>query len=73
MRFLPESETTYREWRKLVLLYDIQGAQVHDARLAAAVLVNAVDCILTFNTADFNRYHGLLAIHPKTIIGSAQT
>jgi len=67
MRFLPKSDATYREWRRLILLYKVSGAQVHDARLAASMLVHGVQSILTFNTGDFARYAGIVAMHPKTI------
>jgi predicted nucleic acid-binding protein len=67
MSFLPENEATYREWRRLILLYDVSGVQVHDARLAATMLVHGLRSIVTFNTGDFNRYIGLAAMHPSTI------
>jgi predicted nucleic acid-binding protein len=67
MRFLPDSEATYREWRRLIRLYDVSGAQVHDARLAAAALVHGIESILTLNVEDFRRYAEPTAIHPKTI------
>jgi predicted nucleic acid-binding protein len=67
MRLLPESEATYREWRRLIVLHNVSGAQVHDARLVAAMLVHGVQSILTFNTGDFHRYTGVIAIHPSII------
>jgi predicted nucleic acid-binding protein len=70
MILVPDNEATYREWRKLLTLYDVQGAQVHDARLAAAVLVHGVEWILTFNTSDFTHYTGVSAIHPRTVVSA---
>jgi hypothetical protein len=53
---LPKNGSVYREWRKIVIQYDIAGVQVHDAPLAAAMVVHHVEHILTLNTADFIRY-----------------
>lgn len=65
MAFLPESEATYREWRKIIVEYRVSGVQVHDARLAAVMYVHGVSHILTLNIADFGRFKGLTAIHPS--------
>ena len=67
MNLLPDNESVYREWRRIVVQYDIAGVQVHDARLAAAMLVHHVEHILTLNTADFIRYQGLIAMHPSNL------
>ncbi|SRR6266403_1024886 len=60
MILLPDSEAVYSEWRVL-------GVQVHDARLAASMIVHGVLSILTFNVADFSRFTGLTALHPSNI------
>ena len=65
MSFLPDSETVYREWRRIVVQYGVLGVQVHDARLAAAMYVHGVRHILTLNVADFSRFSGLTAVHPS--------
>ncbi|MHB1960217.1 MAG: type II toxin-antitoxin system VapC family toxin [Acidobacteriaceae bacterium] len=67
MNLLPDNESVYREWRRIVVEYGIAGVQVHDARLAATMLVHQVEHILTLNAADFIRYQGLLAIHPGNL------
>ncbi|HIK17293.1 MAG TPA: type II toxin-antitoxin system VapC family toxin [Leptolyngbyaceae cyanobacterium M33_DOE_097] len=66
---LPDSPATYLKWRRLVISFSVSGVQVHDARLVAAMKVNNIDCILTFNEADFTRYasEGVVAIHPATV------
>ena len=63
---LPDSQTVYRIWRRLVVDYDVSGVQVHDARLVATMLVHDVKHILTFNTVDFIRYadEGIIAVDP---------
>jgi predicted nucleic acid-binding protein len=67
MSFLPDNEALYREWRRIVLQYEVLGVQVHDARLAAAMHVHHVTHILTLNVMDFQRFSGLTALHPNTI------
>jgi len=66
MTLLPDSERVYREWRRIVLDYGVSGAQVHDARLAATMIVHGIRHILTFNAADFRRYDDLIALHPDS-------
>lgn len=67
MNLLPDNESVYREWRRIVVEYGIAGVQVHDARLAATMLVHHVQHILTLNAADFIRYQGLIAMHPNNL------
>ena len=65
--FLPDSEATHAQWRRLVVDYRVSGVQVHDARLVAAMLVHGLTHILTFNTTDFARYSEITAVHPTAI------
>ncbi len=67
MSLLPDSEAVYREWRRIVVHYSVSGAQVHDARLAAAMYVHGVGHILTLNVTDFSRFDGLSPMHPNSI------
>jgi predicted nucleic acid-binding protein len=66
---LPDDARVYPVWRRLVVTFGISGVQVHDARLAAAMLVHGITHIITFNTADFARYHGagIVAVDPATM------
>ncbi len=66
---LPDSADVYREWRRLVVKYDVSGVQVHDARLVAAMIVHNVTHILTFNATDFERYadEGIVAADPAAV------
>jgi predicted nucleic acid-binding protein len=66
-RLLPDSERVHVEWRRLVVEYAVAGAQVHDARLAASMLVHGVTNILTLNDRDFTRYSGISAVHPRAV------
>jgi predicted nucleic acid-binding protein len=67
MILLPDNEAVYREWRRIIVQHGVLGVQVHDARLAASMMVHGVPNILTFNVADFTRFTGLTALHPSDI------
>ena len=66
---LSDSDDVYREWRRLVVKYNVAGVQVHDARLAAAMIAHNVTHILTFNVTDFERYkpEGIMAVNPAAV------
>ena len=68
MTFLPDSEAVYSVWRTLAIDHNVRGVQVHDARLAAIMLVHGVARILTLNPADFVRYSGVQAVHPSEVL-----
>lgn len=59
----------YAKWRQLVVKYEVSGVQVHDARLAAAMMAHNVTYILTFNIGDFIRYapEKIIAVDPATV------
>ena len=65
---LPESSEAYREWRKILITYNIIGVSVHDARLVAMMKVAGIDRIVTLNVRDFARYPFLTAITPSDLI-----
>ena len=66
---LPDSPEAYPVWRRLVVDHDVSGVQVHDARLAAAMIVHNVTRILTFNVTDFERYadEGIEVVNPAAV------
>jgi len=66
-RLLPDSPAVHEEWRKLLVVSDVSGVQVHDARLAAAMHVHGVRRILTLNTRDFLRFEDIQAVHPREL------
>jgi predicted nucleic acid-binding protein len=47
--------------------HKVKGVKVYDARLIAIMSVYAVESILTFDTADFERFKSVRAIHPSTL------
>ena len=65
--FLPETEATYAQWRRIVMECGVSGVQVHDARLAAVMNVNDVSFLLTLNPRDFAHFTGLTPIHPDDL------
>jgi predicted nucleic acid-binding protein len=67
LRLLPDGLAVHQEWRRLLVLQNISGVQVHDARLIAAMRVHGVARILTFNQNDFARYAGIEAVHPRSL------
>jgi predicted nucleic acid-binding protein len=67
--FLPDSQEVNERWRSLLVLHDIKGVQVHDARLAASMYVHGVGQILTINIRDFRRFEGIHVCHPTDVSG----
>jgi predicted nucleic acid-binding protein len=55
-------------WRRLLVAHGVCGAQVHDTRLVATMLVHGVERILTLNPKDFARFDGIEAVHPADLI-----
>ncbi|MGE3468396.1 MAG: type II toxin-antitoxin system VapC family toxin [Pyrinomonadaceae bacterium] len=64
---LPDSPAIYPEWRRLVVAHSVLGKQVHDTRLVAAMNVNEIADILTFNGDDFRRFSNITIIDPATV------
>ena len=52
----------YVHWHKLILEYNVQSRQVHDARLVAVMLTYGITHILTRNAADFRRYQEITVV-----------
>jgi len=67
---LGETEDVYSEWKRLVTTYKVIGVQSHDARLVAAMKVNGIERLLTFDAQDFLRYKDIIQItHPQSVEG----
>ena len=67
---LPDATATYQQWRRLVLQHEVKGVEVHDARLAAGMIVHGITRILTYNPKDFKRYREIIAIHPRRLVSN---
>ena len=57
----------FAEWKTLVTQYAVMGKPAHDARIAAAMKVHGISHLLTFNTGDFKRFSGLVAVSPTEL------
>jgi len=68
---LSESRESYSHWKKLIVDHDVRGTKVHDTRLVSVMLAFEIHTILTFNTADFVRFAGIVALHPDHVLGDA--
>jgi len=68
LTLLPDVPAIYDSWKQIVTTYRVQGVKVHDARLAAIMSVYAVDSLLTFNEADFQRFTSVRAIHSSSLV-----
>jgi len=71
LSFAPDSESTHREWRKIVLAQRVSGVQVHDARLVATMHVHEIANLLTLNVSDFRRYSDILAATPTEVLAQS--
>jgi predicted nucleic acid-binding protein len=69
---LPDGPAVHTEWRRLVVANPVSGVQVHDARLVAWMHVHGLTLLLTFDVADFGRYPGISAVHPREIGSSRE-
>jgi predicted nucleic acid-binding protein len=69
--FLPDSRDVHDRWRRLLVMHEIKGVQVHDARLATSMYVHGVTQLLTVNVRDFKRFKGLHVSHPADAIHPA--
>lgn len=55
-------------WERLVIDHGVAGKGAHDARLVAAMLVNGIDSLLTFNAQDFRRYGEIHVLDATTVV-----
>jgi len=62
-----EPLAVYTRCRQLAGAHAVRGRQVYDARIAAVMIENGVDHILTFNVDDFRRYPGITAVSPRSL------
>lgn len=65
---LKDERAVVDRWQALVIQYDVQGKQAHDARMVAAMLRHGVDRLLTFNAADFVRYAEISVLTPDEVL-----
>jgi predicted nucleic acid-binding protein len=63
---LPDTLSTFTEWRKLVADYRVMGVQVHDTKLVASMNVHKVEYLVTLNEKDLKRF-AIKVINPKDV------
>jgi len=68
LTLLPDVPAIYGVWKEIVRDHQVRGVKVYDARIVAIMKVYAVESILTFNSADFNRYGNITALHPSSVL-----
>jgi predicted nucleic acid-binding protein len=68
LTLLPEVPAIYAAWKRIVHDYQVQGVKVYDARLVGVMSVYAVESIPSFNSADFQRYDFVTALHPASLL-----
>lgn len=64
---LPDTSEVYKNWRELVVKHSVQGIQVHDAKIVAAMKTHNIKNPLTFNAKDFKRYSDIKVVETKDI------
>ncbi|MBY0505025.1 MAG: PIN domain-containing protein [Bryobacteraceae bacterium] len=64
---LHDTPEVYFRWRRLLVDHAVRGIQVHDARIAAGMLVHGVEQLLTYNPRDFGRYVGIKTLVPREV------
>jgi predicted nucleic acid-binding protein len=67
LSYLAETVSAEKSFKDLLVRYQVQGVQVHDARLAAVMIANGIQEILTFDRDDFRRYKELTVLHPADL------
>ena len=68
--FVSESNASGELTLVLMEQQRVTGSKVHDARLAAIALSQAIPKILTMNPADFRRYPNIDVVTPAEILAS---
>lgn len=64
---MADTEQIYDAWEALAVKHRVSGKATHDARIVAAMQVQGLNSILTFNTGDFARYPGIEVVHPADV------
>lgn len=65
---LRDERGVFSRWWGLVRDYGMRGVNSYDARLVAAMKRHGLVELLTFNAGDFNRYEGITALTPESIL-----
>ena len=64
---LQDERAILQRWMELVVRYEVKGKSTHDARLVSAMLRHGISHVLSFNNADFNRFHEIVVVTPQQV------
>jgi predicted nucleic acid-binding protein len=70
VEFRADSLAGFREWKRLVVAHQVSGVEVHDTRLVAAMNVQGITHIVTYNKGDFKRFQNIAALLPSEVLSS---
>jgi hypothetical protein len=65
-----DAPAIYSEWKRLVLAYAVEGKQVHDTRIVAAMNVHGITHLLTYNKGHFVRFTGIVTVSPSEVVSA---
>lgn len=66
-KFYDDESDIFDKWENLVAKHQVLGKNVHDARLAAAMLKHNISHLLTLNIKDLKRFTEINVIDPHDI------
>ncbi len=67
VEFRADSLAVFQEWKRLVVAHQVSGVEVHDTRLVAAMNVQGITRIVTYNKKDFKRFQNITALLPGEV------
>ncbi|MFN0108404.1 MAG: type II toxin-antitoxin system VapC family toxin [Blastocatellia bacterium] len=67
-RLILDKSGIYAEWKRLVIAHAVEGKEVHDTRIVAAMSVHRISQLLTFNKDDFKRFTNIVAVIPTELL-----
>lgn len=68
VEFRPDSLALFQEWKRLVVTHSVSGVQVYDTRLVAAMNVQGITHIVTYDKDDFKRFQNITALLPSEVV-----
>jgi len=71
-RLILDAPGIYAEWKRLVIAHAVEGKEVHDTRIVAAMNLHQISQLLTFNKGDFKRFTSIVAVSPTELLPPLQ-
>lgn len=65
-----DDRAAFAKWQELVTRHEVVGVAVHDARIAAIMLVRNIQHLVTLNKADFVRYENIVVQTPSELLAT---